>query len=194
MKWLVTGFESFGGAHSNSSQILVQRLRLLDWGGRVVFHDSVPVTFGGAWSAVQKHLSPDLRGVLCLGQAESRARICLERVALNWIDARIPDNEGSRPAERPVQVGPEVLWSNIPWADFAMPSIVERSYSAGTFVCNTLMYQVMDWVTHERKLGGFVHVPVLTSQKDPQFKNSPRLADAEAEEALVQILQFLVKL
>jgi pyroglutamyl-peptidase len=194
MKWLVTGFEPFAGAQSNSSQILVKKLRARDWGGRVLFHDSVPVTFAGAWADVQKHLSSDLRGVLCLGQAESRARICLERVALNWIDARLPDNDGSQPAERPVQVGSEVLWSNIPWANFKMPAIVERSYSAGTFVCNTLMYQVMDWAAPERKLGGFVHIPVLQSQEDLQFKNSPRLEDADAEDALVQILQFLVKL
>src|SRR5579872_2573735 len=100
MKWLVTGFAPFAGASSNSSQIMVQRLRKMDWDGRVIFHEPVPVTFAGAWADVQKRLSPELRGVLCLGQSEGRTKISLECVALNWIDAGLSDNEGSQPSER----------------------------------------------------------------------------------------------
>jgi|SRR5665213_3278138 len=189
MNWLVTGFAPFNKGQSNSSQILVRELSRLEWRGQIRFHEPLPVTFAGAWPAVEKVLQshPEVQGILALGQADGREKISLERVALNWMDARIPDNAGEQPRERKIQAGPDVHWTNIPWQDFKSQNECNLSYSAGTFVCNTLMYQLMDWALTHEKRAGFVHVPLLQSQGGP-------LADQAAIKTLREILEFLVAL
>ena len=197
MKWLVCAFEPFNGATSNSSLKTLKRLGTHDWKGQVEFLPPVPVEFEGGWNFLEANLkqASGFDGVLALGQAESRSKISLERVALNWIDARIKDNrEVQPPSAKVLSDGPEVYWSNIPWDAFELSKTVERSYSAGTFVCNEVMYRLMHWALKEGKLAGFVHIPALVSQSEPQFVNSPRLNDQTAENEMVRVLEFLVKL
>jgi len=196
MKWLVTAFAPFGGAKTNSSMIVMNELAQKDWAGRMEFFGPVPVEFNRAWARVREVLEADgdFAGVLALGQAENRARIGLERVALNWTDARLPDNAGFIPPQAPIQSGPDMYWSNIPWEKLPLSTVVERSYSAGTYVCNTLMYQALDWASARKKRAGFVHLPVLSSQKDPAFDRSPRLDDQVAVEETARLLEFLFTL
>lgn len=195
MKWLVTAFEPFDQASSNSSLIVARELEKINWRAQVYFSQPLPVTFQGAWPALERTLNKhkDIAGVLALGQAESRTKISLERVALNWIDARIPDNDGMSP-NGIVQAGPDIYWSGIPWPELERPKNCEVSYSAGTFVCNALMYQLMDWAKRFGKVAGFVHVPLLNSQTDLKFANLPRLEDQEAVQSLSEILKFLLEL
>lgn len=196
MKWLVSSFEPFERASSNSSAILSGYAARADWQGKVRFTPPLPVTFADAWPALLREIEtdPSIGGVLALGQAESRTRISLERVALNRIDARIPDNAGSQPEDVPVLSGPDVYWTNIPWEEFPKSDSIERSFSAGTFVCNALMYALMDWARKHGKLGGFVHIPLLKSQTEPQFSNKPRMDDEAASAAMRNILNFLTAL
>lgn len=191
MKWLVTAFEPFGGAPSNSSLIVLNRLKERDWQGLVKFFAPVPVRFDQAFASVRAELlkHPEVNGVLALGQAETRTRISLERVALNWIDARIADNAGVTPEQGPVEAGPDSLWAPIPWDRLGDSGHWERSYSAGTFVCNTLMYQL---IKNSGKMAGFVHIPLLDSQTEPAFAKHPqRMAEETAVAALERILEFL---
>jgi pyroglutamyl-peptidase len=163
----------------------------------LVFHAPVPVEFNGAWKNIREILdkSGEVGGVLALGQAETRSRISLERVALNWTDARMPDNAGFVPAQAPIQHhAPNMHWSNIPWENFELSAHCERSYSAGTYVCNSVMFQALDWALAHKKKAGFVHIPVLSSQKDPVFAKSPRLDDQAALEETARILEFVLKL
>lgn len=193
MKWLVTAFEPFAGASSNSSLIVLRELERLDWGGRVKFHAPLPVTFAGAWPAVEPHISPDIDGVLALGQAEGRTRIGLERVALNFQDARIVDNAGAQPREaRVIEGGADMIWCPIPWPSFSLPKNCDLSYSAGTFVCNTLLFQLSQWARSHGKLAGFVHIPLVEEQVG--FEGLPRLTKSEAVDSLQRTLEFLVAL
>ena len=193
MKWLVTAFEPFGGASSNSSLIVLRELERLHWNGNVRFFAPVPVTFVDAWPSVRNALTPDIGGVLALGQAEGRARICFERVALNFQDARIVDNAGAQPREARVSSDAvEMHWSPIPWPRFSLPQNCELSYSAGTFVCNTLMFHILDWARTHGKLGGFVHIPLVTGQGE--FEGQPRMDAIEAVACMKSALQFLVGL
>lgn len=196
MKWLVTAFEPFAEAMSNSSLIVLRELERLDWNGSVKFHAPLPVTFHGAWPTLKQALASaddDFGGVLALGQAEGRTHIGLERVALNFQDARIPDNEGAQPREnRSFATGPDMLWCPIPWPKFSRPVNCEFSYSAGTYVCNTLMFQLLEWARSHGKLGGFVHIPLVDEQSG--FDGMPRLQKNEAVESLKKILDFLVAL
>jgi pyroglutamyl-peptidase len=196
MKWLVSAFEPFGGATTNSSLKTLKRLSGHDWQGQAVFVPNVPVEFERGWKYLEEQIAAagEIGGVLALGQAESRSKISLERVALNWIDARLEDNARVKPEQQKIADGAEVLWSNIPWERFDLSKSVERSYSAGTFVCNELMYRLINWANSNAKLAGFVHIPALVSQSDPIFQNSPRINDQTAESELKRILEFLVQL
>ena len=90
---------------------------------------------------------PDV--VLCGGQAAGRSAVTPERVAINVDDARIPDNAGQQPVDTPiVPGGPAAYFATVPVKDMVLaireagvPS--ELSNSAGTYVCNHLLYQVL---------------------------------------------------
>ncbi len=101
MKWLITAFEPFAGSAINSSLQVMAELKALHLSDRLVFHAPVPVSFAKAWPDVKQRAESidDLAGVLSLGQAETRRRIGLERVALNWNDAGLADNDGLIPPQ-----------------------------------------------------------------------------------------------
>lgn len=194
MKWLITAFAPFGGAKSNSSLIVLEQLRARSLGPNFVFHAPVPVEFGGAWTSIQKILeeNPAIAGILALGQAENRSRLSLERVALNWNDARIADNAGNIPPQAPIlSGGVNMHWSNVPWEQFPLSSHTERSYSAGTYVCNEVLYRALDWALPQGKFAGFVHLPVLASQSDAALEKSPRIADDVAIGEMMRVLEYI---
>jgi pyroglutamyl-peptidase len=116
-----------------------------------------------------RRLDPAL--VICLGQAGGRAEITPERIAINVDDARIPDNAGRQPVDRPiVQRGPAAYWSKLPIKAIVtalrardIPAAV--SQTAGTFVCNHVFYGLMHALRRRRGVrGGFVHLPWLPDQ------------------------------
>lgn len=177
---LLTGFEPFGGALTNPSQ---QIARALD-GTRVAGHRIVgavlPCVFGGA----RRELARLLRRhrptvVVCLGVAEGRTAITPERVAINLEDARIPDNAGVQPRDRPVvRGGPAAYWSTLPVK--AIVAELERhgipaavSHTAGTFVCNHIFYALRHAVRHRRVRAGFIHVPAAVARPGPRAPGLP---------------------
>jgi pyroglutamyl-peptidase len=173
MKWLISAFEPFGGASTNSSLQALHEIEMRNSNPRLIFHAPVPVTFKGAWSNLRAKAESiaDLAGVLALGQAETRSKICLEYLSINRIDARIRDNAGELPPLCHIKSGPDVLWSNIPWDEFQLTARTERSYSAGTFVCNALMFELMEWAKARGKYAGFVHVPLYDEGLVPEMEN-----------------------
>ncbi len=197
-RWMLTAFEPFAGAQTNSSWMILKALQQMSpQSEEIVFRGPVPVTFAGAWSYVKQELDKDenLDGILCLGQAESRSKISLERVALNCIDARLADNDQATPALGPIAPhGPDLYWSSIPWERLAPFPSWERSYSAGTYVCNTLMYKTLSWAVEKNKMAGFVHIPVLSTQHDSVFEDCPKMDATEALTAMQNILSFLKSL
>lgn len=165
---LLSGFEPFDGAASNSSWEAV-RLVERDWAGAASLATvELPVEFGTAWerldAAIQHH-SPDL--VIATGLADGRTAITPERIAINLEDARIPDNAGAQPRELPVEVeGPAAYFTGLPVTAIveairAAGIPAEVSLSAGAYVCNDLMYRLMHAVAgrHHGLLAGFIHVP-----------------------------------
>src|SRR6266436_4376750 len=172
MKALVTGFEPFGGDSVNPALEAVLRLPpRLD--ALEIATASLPSAFGRALAALEDALvatRPDI--VLCVGQAGGRTELSLERVAVNVDDARIPDNDGQQPIDRPVVAGgPAAYFANLPikaaaaaLREAGLPAIV--SNTAGTFVCNHVFYGLMHLAaTRFPDLrGGFLHVPYLPSQ------------------------------
>jgi pyroglutamyl-peptidase len=110
--------------------------------------------------------------VLCVGQAGGRTELCLERVAINVQDARIRDNDGRQPIDRPVvKDGPAAYFATLPikacvaaMREAGLPAAV--SNTAGTFVCNHIFYTLMDVLRRGRHTarGGFLHIPYVPEQ------------------------------
>jgi pyroglutamyl-peptidase len=110
--------------------------------------------------------------VICVGQAGGRYDITIERVAINIDDARIPDNEGNQPIDEPIFAdGDAAYFSSLPIKAITneikkegIPASV--SNTAGTFVCNHIMYGLLYLIDkkYNNIKGGFIHVPFLPEQ------------------------------
>lgn len=161
---LLTGFEPFDGATSNASADAVA-LVARDWSGAATLVTAtLPVEFaraGGVLAALIAEHRPDL--VVATGEAGGRTAITPERVALNLRDARIPDNAGDQPVDVPVEPGgPAARFTRLPVKEIAAALSAEGipaevSLSAGTYVCNSVMYELLGGVDIR---AGFIHVPV----------------------------------
>lgn len=168
---LVIAFEPFGGETINPTMRILEHLSSPP--GVQLERLVLPVVFGESLRLLEQALEtfePDI--VLGLGQAGGRALVSLERVAVNLDDARIPDNAGQQPIDAPVVVGaPAAYFSTLPLKrtlktllEAGIPAHV--SQSAGTFVCNHVMYGLLHTLAHSypHTRGGFVHVPFLPEQ------------------------------
>lgn len=170
MKILFTGFDPFGGENVNPSWEAVKLLP--DSIGRAEIEKLLlPTVFGLAAETLAEKLEqclPD--AVICVGQAAGRAGVSIERVAVNLRDASIPDNAGNQPTDEPVcSGGPDAYFSTLPVKKMvqAMKNAgipASLSLSAGSFVCNDVMYSLLR-LTEDRGIpAGFIHVPALPSQ------------------------------
>lgn len=172
MKVLVTGFEPFGGEKVNPALEAVKGLPAEIHGAEVHCLE-VPTVFHKSAQVLEEEMSryqPDF--VLCIGQAGGRSSLTPERVAINQDDARIPDNEGNQPIDLPIRAdGDPAYFSSLPIK--AMVQAIKKeglpasvSNTAGTFVCNHLMYQALYLV--EKKFphvrAGFMHIPYMMEQ------------------------------
>lgn len=183
MKILVTGFDPFGGETVNPAYEAVKLLPDTI-GGAQIFKLEIPTVFSLSGPAVEegiKKYQPDV--VLCVGQAGGRASISVEKVAINFVDARIPDNNGEQPLDEPLQAdGPAAYFSTLPVKamvqhvkDTGLPCYL--SFTAGTYVCNSIMYNVL-YMCEKRYPGiraGFIHVPYACGQVIDKANTTPSM-------------------
>lgn len=172
MKLLLTAFDPFGGSPINPALEAV-KLVADQIGDVQIVKLEVPTVFGKSIDTVAAAIEkekPD--AVLCIGQAGGRYDLTPERVAINLDDARIPDNEGNQPIDVPIfQDGAPAYFTTLPIKamvakirEAGLPASV--SNTAGTFVCNHLMYGVLYTLAkgYPGVKGGFMHVPFVPSQ------------------------------
>ena len=172
MKILVTGFDPFGGEKVNPALEAVKSLPSVIQGAEIRWVE-IPTVFYKSAEVLEAEIvrhQPDV--VLCIGQAGGRASLTPERVAINQDDARIPDNQGNQPIDIPIRLdGEAAYFSTLPIKamvqaikEVGLPATV--SNTAGTFVCNHLMYQVL--YLSDKKFpnmrAGFMHIPYMTEQ------------------------------
>ena len=164
---LVTGFEPFEGFAVNSSWQGIEGLPEQIDGFRLQ-KLLLPVSFRCAWGTIEaaiRELRPKI--VICTGLAAKRDCLSVERVAINVNDARIADNDGFQPVDRVIDYSaPNAYFTGLP-----LRKIVEKiamagiqasiSDSAGTYVCNDVMFRLMHLIANEmpETMGGFIHVP-----------------------------------
>jgi len=202
---LVTGFEPFDGADHNPSGDVARRLAELGHPDCHLVGEVLPVSFAQApgllAAAIDVH-HPDI--IVMLGLAENRHAITPERVALNLADARIPDNDGAQPTDAPLEPhGPAARFTHLPVKQIALAITnaglpAEVSLSAGTYVCNAVMYTALgiaeqasggNGTTGTPLQAGFIHLPAT-----PQLGGDPRFTLDELERGIRVAITTIVDL
>ncbi len=189
---LFTGFEPFGGETVNPALEAVRRLPD-SAAGVPIRRLRLPTSFRRAGETLLEAVDawrPE--AVVCVGQAGGRKTVTPEKVAINYIDARIPDNDGAQPADVPIRAdGPAAYFATLPVRAIdeairaaGVPCAV--SYSAGCYVCNFVMYTLLDHLarTAPDVLGGFIHVPYAAEQTAGKPAGTPSLTVAQMTQAL----------
>ncbi len=173
---LITGFEPFGGESINPSWEAVRCLPD-EINGYSLTKLLLPVVFGDAAEQVLSEAeNMPYDAILCIGQAGGRAAITPELVGINLRNASIPDNNGNMPKDESIVCGGlDAHFSTLPVRRMAevinnsgIPSFV--SYSAGAYVCNDLLYTLLDHFKGTKTRAGFIHIPYCKEQnKEPSM-------------------------
>lgn len=199
---LLTGFQPFDGEPVNAAWELVQTFTDYRHSGGSVIVRQLPTVFGESSRVLRSYLDEiDPDDVICLGQAGGRAAISLERVGVNLDDARIPDNAGQTPMDQAIDAaGPAAYFSTLPLRELknrllAAGVPVEISMTAGTFVCNHVLYSLLRALDVRGAIGkatraGFIHVPFLPEQA-ARNNNAPSLSLETLRRGLEEVLRHL---
>lgn len=183
MKLLLTAFDPFGDDLINPALEAVKKVAL-QIGDVQIVKLEVPTVFEKSVELVMqavKRENPD--AVLCIGQAGGRSELTPERVAININDAHIQDNAGNQPIDTPVYADGEAAYFSTLPVKAMVRAIREKglpsslSNTAGTFVCNHLMYGLLYHLNKEYPhiKGGFMHVPFIPSQVVHRQTPSPSM-------------------
>ncbi len=199
-KLLITGFEPFGGDATNASWEAVSRLPDT-LAGIELCKRQIPVEYdrvGQVLRQLMDELRPD--AVICVGQAANRSAVTPEKVAINWKSGSIADNAGLLYRGEIIHPdGPDGYFSTLPvekmvnaMREAGVPAQV--SYTAGTYVCNTTLYELLHHLkqTQSHIRGCFIHVPYLCSQilERPQSPSLPLDTIVTALAAAISALEF----
>ena len=200
MKILVTGFDPFGGEPINPAIESVKRLPDNIAGAEIIKLE-IPTVRKKSLEKIEKAINehnPDI--ILSIGQAGGRFDISIERVGINLDDFRIPDNEGNQIIDEPIfPDGENSYFVKLPVK--AMVQNVQKnnipasvSYTAGTFVCNHVLYGVLYLIEkkYKGKKSGFIHIPFLPQQVIDK-RNMPSMELNTIVKGLTAAIEAIVK-
>ncbi|MDB6212614.1 pyroglutamyl-peptidase I [Gemella haemolysans] len=196
MRVLITGFDKFGGESINPSSLCVNSLSdVID--NIEIKKVTLPTVFKDSSRVLEENIksfSPNI--VICVGQAGGRSKITPERIAINIDDARIPDNIGNSPIDEAIRKdGENAYFSTLPIKAIVdelnknnIPSTI--SNTAGTFVCNHIMYEALYLSSKKYKniKAGFIHIPYI----EEQIKNKPNMPYMK-KEYIITALELIIK-
>lgn len=172
---LITGFDPFGGERINPSweavRLLPERI-----GEFVLGKKQIPTQFHiGAQAVLEEAALWQPQVILCIGQAGGRSAVTPERIGVNLRDAWIRDNAGCQPRDEKIcPEGPDGIFATVPVKKMA-EAIQKAGYpgavsnTAGTFVCNEVLYTLLHRFAGTDIKVGFVHVPYLPEQGSPSM-------------------------
>lgn len=200
MKILITGFDPFGGESINPALEAVKKLpdTILD---QEIIKIEIPTVFRKSLEKIEENIqkhNPDV--VISIGQAGGRFGITPERVAINIDDARIKDNDGNQPIDISIyEDGEAAYFSSLPikamvkeMNDNGIPASV--SNTAGTFVCNHVMYGVLYLIDkkYPNIRSGFIHVPYIPSQVTTK-PNTPSMSIDDIAKGLELSIKAIIE-
>ena len=200
MKILVTGFDPFGGEPINPAIESVKRLPDNIAGAEIIKLE-IPTVRKKSLEKIEKAINehnPDV--ILSIGQAGGRFDISIERIGINLDDFRIPDNEGNQIIDEPIFPDGE----NSYFVKLSVKAMVQNvqknnipasvSYTAGTFVCNHVLYGVLYLIEkkYKGKKSGFIHIPFLPQQVVDK-RNTPSMELNTIVKGLTAAIEAIVK-
>ena len=200
MKVLITGFDPFGGEPINPAWEAVRMLPD-EIAGAQIIKLQIPTVARKSIDNIHSKMAeekPDI--VIAIGQAGGRFGPTPERTAVNIDDFKIPDNEGNQPIDLPIfEDGQPAYFSNLP-VKAIVQAIKDAGYpsslsdSAGTYVCNHVMYGILYYIDKEFPgvKGGFIHVPFATSQVIEK-QNAPSMSLTDITAALEAAIRTAVE-
>lgn len=139
--------------------------------------------------------------VLCLGEAPRRPVVSIERVAINLLDYPIKDNLGEQVQDIPIRAdGPAAYFVTLPVRPILERLIAagipaELSLSAGTFLCNQVLYTLLDHLSLQEKVipAGFIHLPSLPEQVTNKSPQSPSMALETSLKAVQMAIEVIAE-
>ncbi|MBR6578385.1 MAG: pyroglutamyl-peptidase I [Clostridia bacterium] len=193
-KLLISGFDPFGGEKINPSFEAVKLLPDVICEYELTKIE-LPTVFGRSaeiMSAKIEEIRPD--AVICVGQAGGRRGITPEVIGINLREATIADNAGAQLQNEPVSEGaPDGIFSTLPVREMVAAIKAEGlpaslSFSAGAFVCNDLLFSLLNTYRGTEIKIGFIHVPFLPEQaKD----GVPSMTLSEITKGLIAAIECL---
>ncbi|WP_076756944.1 pyroglutamyl-peptidase I [Edaphobacillus lindanitolerans] len=164
---LLTGFEPFLDFPVNPTMRVAEELDGTVVGDYEITSRILPVDFNRAEARLMgliREVEPDV--TVSLGLAGGRSKMTPERIAINVQDGA-PDNEGNQPVDKPInEDAPDAYFSTLPvremvnaLVDAGLPA--EISNTAGTYLCNNVMFGGLHYAATERPgmRAGFIHIP-----------------------------------
>ncbi|MBN2053399.1 pyroglutamyl-peptidase I [bacterium] len=193
MTILISGFEPFGGYGINSSGLVVQALA--DNPPMPIRTALLPVSYDRCFSTLQPHITGDIQAIVMLGMNARESAIHIERLGVNCADHNTPDIDGEVRRDRLLKTGPAAYFSTLPGrrieerlrdAGFQ----VRLSMSAGTYVCNALLYLTLHHLatTGLTVPAGFIHLPAPVHPDGGFEPSHPRLGPESLIAAVTLIL------
>lgn len=168
-KIVISGFDAFDGDIMNPSTELINWLRIRKNGNEKNINSIIlPVVFDEAFIRLKEvvdEFCPDV--IVLTGYAKNRKNLTVERIGINWVDARIPDNNGNiKTSQRIDEGGPDGLFTTIDISrliELVQLSGLELkvSTSAGEYVCNEVLYRTLCYVKDKKIEVTFIHIPTL---------------------------------
>ena len=200
MKVLVTGFDPFGGESVNPAYEAVKLLPDTIAGAEIIKLE-IPTVFSKSGPAVEAGIIEHNQDIVInVGQAGGRSCVTPEMIGINLAEARIPDNDGEQPLEQPLQAdGPAAYFTTLPIKamvqnvrDHGLPCHV--SYTAGTYVCNCVMYNVLHMAAtkYPHIRADFIHVPFAAEQVVNKPNGTACMSLADIAKALEYCIEAAV--
>lgn len=200
MKILLTGFKPFGTHMMNPTEEL-----LINFKNKNETIELKHLIMDTSYIESSKQIRDCIRTfvpdvIVSFGLGGGRSCVEVERIAINVIDSNLPDNNGNVIHDQCIRAdGPLAYASKLPikkiieaLKENSIPARV--SNSAGTYVCNYIMYDMLYFVEHHypQIKCGFIHVPYVHSQVLGK-KNVPSLAERTLHDALEIILSICLE-
>lgn len=185
---LLTAFEPFAGRSENVSALVASQLAEASFAPHILNTAVLPVSYKRAPLRLCEcldQLKPDI--VFATGESAASSAISLERIAVNLCDSDRADNDGLCLTDQPVRTTgtPAACFSSLPvklLVETGLRSGVrtELSNSAGTYICNALMYELLLQAEQRKIMAGFMHLPA--------GPNSPPISElTNAVFAMIQV-------
>lgn len=196
MKILITAFEPFGDSTENSAHLAMDLLPDCI-GNHTLIKKTLPVVYGKSiikLKEIVNQIKP--QAVICLGQAAGTVSIRIERVAVNLDDTNAEDNEKNLHIDKTIiKDGDAAYFATLPTRKMMEASIAKSipahlSYTAGNYVCNHVMYGLLNYIKDTGIMGGFIHIPSTPAQAIDK-SNHPSMSSSDAASGLVAMIEAM---